>query len=609
MSFFSHMFSRHPVLTRYAGSDLCIVPEIKRLIAKTLPRTTGQVEGDVAAWLQLNNMKAEKLQSLQLCSQNISTVWRKAALDALLASSSIAGVKVLPGFQLDAKASRSQQSQLGMMRFVNHEVLQSCISSLCDAVDVDVPTRVPISEPFSETLAHELEANSALVKSAAQQRIVEIVMQQAHDALQSSGAIVGGAKRGLNSEMTREKEREQEQQKQKQQQQQQETMFSRDAQRTFAWDVQLLGSSLAAAEDCPFYLLSSFSPRSSEHTFRPAGREPTVFAAVDPIAFPPTVLQSMNVAPFERTDATKPLRLKNVSVLLHWHENVAQLEQGQEAKTVILSLPEAESIRRLIQAKNGDEVQVGSALPDAVGLALVMSPGEIVIDATRNYPRHVAAGSLHRDRLCVSFYNSEFFFDQGEVAMLLDAVEASPTEKRRSFFEAAVVARRRSRKSWSGTPLRSVFAFADDDEYAAVLGVVAAVADKVREDGVDLLELLDLADDDGNGFLSHEELLSVFESLGLPAMSPAQTLGLTQLLDVDGDNAIEYAEFTSLFGSSATAESQLEIIANSAATAMASTAAAVASDVGASKKRREDRATRKQDARRKREQRLEQRQT
>merc|ERR1711865_138937 len=109
---------------------------------------------------------------------------------------------------------------------------------------------------------------------------------------------------------------------------------------------------------------------------------------------------------------------------------------------VILSLPEAESIRRLIQAKNGDEVQVGSALPDAVGLALVMSPGEIVIDATCNYPRHVAAGSLHRDRLCVSFYNSEFFFDQGEVAMLLDAVEASPTEKRRSFFEAAVVARR-----------------------------------------------------------------------------------------------------------------------------------------------------------------------
>merc|ERR1712072_601188 len=30
------------------------VPEIKRLIEKTLPRLTGNVEDDVAAWLQLN---------------------------------------------------------------------------------------------------------------------------------------------------------------------------------------------------------------------------------------------------------------------------------------------------------------------------------------------------------------------------------------------------------------------------------------------------------------------------------------------------------------------------------------------------------------------------
>ena len=38
-----------------------------------------------------------------------------------------------------------------------------------------------------------------------------------------------------------------------------------------------------------------------------------------------------------------------------------------------------------------------------------------------------------------------------------------PAFARRSFFEASIVARRRSRKSWTGTPLRAVFAFAGPD--------------------------------------------------------------------------------------------------------------------------------------------------
>ena len=75
---------------------LFIVPEIKKLIEKTLPRMTGQVEDDVAAWLQLNGMKAEKLQFLQLCSQSMQTVWRKVALDAQKPKRTAAECRMLP---------------------------------------------------------------------------------------------------------------------------------------------------------------------------------------------------------------------------------------------------------------------------------------------------------------------------------------------------------------------------------------------------------------------------------------------------------------------------------------------------------------------------------
>ena len=64
---------------------LFIVPEIKKLIKKTLPRVTGHVEDDVAAWLQLNNMKIEKLQFLQLCCCICHSTINSSDFDSIIA--------------------------------------------------------------------------------------------------------------------------------------------------------------------------------------------------------------------------------------------------------------------------------------------------------------------------------------------------------------------------------------------------------------------------------------------------------------------------------------------------------------------------------------------
>ena len=238
---------------RGIGKGQCIhlltVPEIKRLMDKELGAdiVTGKVEVDVAAWLQLNGMKAEKLQFLQLCAQNMQTVWRKVAFEGLLASSGVQGIAALP--PIDDRdtapiASNPHGTSGGTMRFIegdHHNALTTCIEALRDQQDFDIPSVVPVSEPYEETMVRVQKEHSALLQGADAKRTVEIVMQQVRDTFEKGPGVGGGGeKKGLDSEMTREKEREQEQQKQKQQQKQSESMYCRDKGRALKWPTTLL---------------------------------------------------------------------------------------------------------------------------------------------------------------------------------------------------------------------------------------------------------------------------------------------------------------------------------------------------------------------------------
>ena len=131
---------------------------------------------------RLNNMKIEKLQFLQLCSQSMQTVWRKVAMDALLSSSGVEGVNVVPGL-----LGSSREAKKGMMRFKgaspNVQGLKNCIDALRDAVDFDVPRGIPVNEPYSATLQKMVDANVNLVKTNHQKNVVQIVMKQVDDAV------------------------------------------------------------------------------------------------------------------------------------------------------------------------------------------------------------------------------------------------------------------------------------------------------------------------------------------------------------------------------------------------------------------------------------------
>ena len=58
--------------------------------------------------------------------------------------------------------------------------------------------------------------------------------------------------------------------------------------------------------------------------------------------------------------------------------------------------------------------------------------------------------------------------------------------------------------------------------------------------------MCDDADTDGNGYLNEAEIMRVLETLQVPGLTPAKLQRLSQLMDVNGDNACDYSEFQSL---------------------------------------------------------------
>ena len=195
-------------------------------------------------------------------------------------------------------------------------------------------------------------------------------------------------------------------------------------------------------------------------------------------------------------------------------------------------------------------------------MALILSPSNVILESTRNRPGWTSGGSdvLSEEQVCLKFWNNDMYYEQHEIAALLSATTANSAGERLAFFEGAMIARRRSRQSWSGTPLQSVFLFEHEHSFTDALSLVEQVQKSLV--GCDIMQVCQDADVSGSGFLSQGELYELFSSNCRisPAISPARLQLLVQLIDANGDNAVDYAEFMALFGAQATMTSQLEAV-------------------------------------------------
>jgi len=162
----------------------------------------------VSAWLTVNSMRMEQLQFYQLCLQNLHSVWRKRAFDALLRDS------LVPSPSSGGLASR-RHLRFDLSAPVLHEDilwLSECLSLFKVGVSTSVPDHLPRSKPFFAALKTMLSQHTPFLAEDSQCLAVAAVLTAALESDATSGDK-GMSRNALEQEMVVEQEREQEQEK------------------------------------------------------------------------------------------------------------------------------------------------------------------------------------------------------------------------------------------------------------------------------------------------------------------------------------------------------------------------------------------------------------
>jgi len=182
---------------------------------------------------------------------------------------------------------------------------------------------------------------------------------------------------------------------------------------------------------------------------------------------------------------------------------------------------------------------------DGCELALVLVPANVIVDATPQYDavsktEQVSAWApLH-------FWNAELFCTPPQAQALIEAFGAVDKDDRRRFFEAALFARRRTRTSWTGTPIRTLFLFEDAAASQRFSGLVARLCSAMLAKGYDLVSVCEAIDQSGDGYLSADELYETLSTLEA-SLTRQDVLQMMTMMDLDDDRAIKYSEFHALF--------------------------------------------------------------
>merc|ERR1740138_433462 len=204
---------------------------------------------------------------------------------------------------------------------------------------------------------------------------------------------------------------------------------------------------------------------------------------------------------------------------------------------VAISLAEAETLRRIIH------VQQESI--SGVGLALRALEGG-VIDKTEQF---VSAGDADDDLAvgiqCMRFFNGDMWYSDDELQLLQKGLDASSLEKRLCFFAECLRLRRAERLLWEDTPLAKIFTAESEWHLLHMRARVEQVKRKMADKKMQPSQFFSRFDLDGDGKLSHKELVQAFEmDVGF---SPADAAEVVKYLDQDKQGCVSLKKFTEVF--------------------------------------------------------------
>lgn len=423
-----------------------IVSELLPLIQQV--SNTDNIIQDVLAWLTLNTIKSERLQGIQLCQQNLSSVWRKKAMSELMRPATPASSRLTvwtscfrevlersvrhtvdPPTSMIAKLSQRVTEFSSSFAFspLELEELRLRMDRLAESmVSAVSETELPSDRTFLDgELQRDVNEEDETLLSIPGPRMDEEKMMEREveeEDEEEEDAQAAAAATGFDATLvqTREKESEQERHKETESEVAVDRLGVDLPPAVVSWNLSELPSLLSDALSPAFGRMSSLTVSDS----------PTV------LPFPSKLFVTSNhTRAFSRLDSGL---LKDVVTILH-------VGVGSDSVvSVIVTLAEAETLRRVFHVPPVTPVLPPVALD-------VMSLGYLDTSDVVHEDPHVAD-----IRLCARFFNCTLWFTPKEVQRLVVVLFGSSSADRTSFFTECLNRRHRLLQAWQGTSVEQV---------------------------------------------------------------------------------------------------------------------------------------------------------
>jgi hypothetical protein len=229
----------------------------------------------------------------------------------------------------------------------------------------------------------------------------------------------------------------------------------------------------------------------------------------------------------------------------------SQFRKQESTYFALLSLEEAEHFRGYLHAQIHNSkfnLAVGkSDMPQIqAALHLVSDFTSIPMERTASVSR---ASDIQLNSMISSyrFVNSDTYFDQGNLTVLIRVLEIDSCESREKWFLGVRTCRRRRQIPIDGSfPVKTVFITRTEIEHLEYKAVIDRVRNALLERGLLIFDAFRVFNSSNSGLLSCSEFYGGMDFLGIP-FTPPQIYDMVRRLAVQNEGVLSYEDFKRVF--------------------------------------------------------------